>query len=118
MAIMDTEEEHISKISFDLEPTVIGVGMGMGTDKKTASALEAFLKTNKAPLVVDADALNIISKKKTLLKLIPKNSVLTPHVKELERLVGKWKDDFDKIKKTKALAKKHDLVIVSNSRKR
>ena len=112
MAKMDSEEELISNISFDFEPTVIGIGMGMGTDKKTASALEAFLKKNKAPLVVDADALNIISKKKALLKLLPKHSVLTPHVKELERLVGKWPDDFDKIKKTKALAKKHDLVIV------
>ena len=112
MAIMDTEEELISNISFDIDPTVVGIGMGMGTDKKTAAALEAFLKTNKSPLVIDADALNVISKKKTLLKLLPKNSVLTPHLKELERLVGKWSDDFDKIKKTKALAKKHNLVII------
>ena len=112
MAIMDAEEEIISNIKFDIKPTVIGMGMGMGTNKNTARALESFLKSNKTPLVVDADALNIISKKKTLLKLLPKNSVLTPHVKELERLVGTWKDDFDKLKKAKALAKKHDLVIV------
>ncbi len=112
MAVMDAEEEIISNIVFDVEPTVIGMGMGMGTNKKTAIALESFLKSNKTPLVVDADALNIIAKKKTLLKLLPKHSVLTPHVKELERLIGKWTDDFDKIKKTKALAKKYDLVIV------
>jgi len=112
MAIMDAEEDMITSIQFDIEPGVIGIGMGMNTDKKTASALEAFLKTNKMPLVVDADALNIISKKKTLLKYLPKHSVLTPHVKELERLIGAWSDDFDKLKRTKALAKKHDLIIV------
>lgn len=112
MAIMDADEEVISDISFEFEPTVIGMGMGMGTSIKTATALEAFLKTNKTPLVVDADALNIVSKKKTLLKLIPENSILTPHAKELERLVGKWSDDFDKLERTKTLAKKYKLVIV------
>jgi len=112
MTIADTDEHMISKIDFDLKPTVIGVGVGMGTDKKTTAAFEAFLKTNKAPLVIDADALNIIAKKKTLLKLVPENSVLTPHPKELERLVGKWKDDFDKIKKTKALSKKYKVVVI------
>lgn len=112
MAIMDEDEKVISGISFKLEPTVIGVGVGMGTDKKTVEAFDAFLKANKTPLVVDADALNIISKRKTLLKSLPKYSVLTPHAKELERLIGKWSDDFDKLKKTKALSKKHDLIIV------
>ena len=86
--------------------------MGMDTSSLTIDALEEFLKTNKIPLVIDADALNILSKKKSLLKLLPKNSVLTPHPKELERLTGKWKDDFDKIEKTKLLAQQYGLIIV------
>jgi len=112
MVITDTNEEIITNVNFEIEPTVIGLGIGMGTDPKTVAALEKFLKSNKAPLVIDADGLNIISKKKTLLKLLPKQSVLTPHPKELERLIGKWKDDFDKIKKVKAFSKKHDVIIV------
>jgi len=62
--------------------------------------------------VLDADALNILSKKKALLKLVPKDSVLTPHPKELERLIGSWKDDFDKLKKVKAFAKKFKVIVV------
>ena len=112
MVITDEHETLISNISFDFEPKVIGLGIGMGTDAKTISALEKFLKTNKIPLVIDADGLNILSKKKALLKLLPEQSILTPHPKELERLVGKWKDDFDKLKKVKAFSKKYKAVVV------
>ncbi|MEM5564381.1 NAD(P)H-hydrate dehydratase [Psychroserpens sp. AS72] len=112
MVITDDNETMISDIKFDIEPTVIGVGIGMGTNAETVSALEKFLKTNKTPLVIDADGLNILSKKKTLLKLLPEMSVLTPHPKELERLIGKWKDDFDKLKKAKAFSKKYNVVLV------
>jgi hydroxyethylthiazole kinase-like uncharacterized protein yjeF len=84
----------------------------MGTDSKTLVALEKFLKANKSPLVVDADGLNLLSKKKSLLKLLPEQSVLTPHPKELERLIGKWKNDFDKLEKVKIFSNKYKLIIV------
>ena len=61
---------------------------------------------------MDADALNILSMNKTLLKLVPKRSILTPHLKELERLIGKWTDDFDKLEKTKAFSKKYDVIVI------
>lgn len=112
MVITDSDDYNISNIEFNIKPNSIGLGIGMGTDIKTISALEKFLKQNKVPLVVDADGLNIISKKKTLLKLLPKLSVLTPHPKELERLIGKWSDDFDKLAKVKAFSKKYDIIIV------
>ena len=112
MVITDVDETNISSINFDLEPTVIGVGVGLGTTTETAKTFEAFLKKNKVPLVIDADALNILSKKKTLLKLLPKQSVLTPHPKELERLVGKWSDDFDKLEKVKVFSKKYDVIVL------
>nr|WP_321228222.1 NAD(P)H-hydrate dehydratase [uncultured Psychroserpens sp.] len=112
MVITDDNETMISDIKFDIDPTVIGLGIGMGTSAETASALEKFLKTNKKPLVIDADGLNIMSKKKALLKLLPEMSVLTPHPKELERLIGKWKDDFEKLKKSKAFSKKYNVVLV------
>lgn len=112
MVITDDNEEMITNIQFDIEPTVIGIGVGMGTNAKTVHAFEALLKENKAPLVVDADGLNILAKKKSLLKLLPSHTVLTPHPKELERLIGKWKDDFEKIKKTKAFSKKYNCIVV------
>ena len=98
MWVMHINKNNITKITYDISPTVIGIGVGIGTSKETKLAFEAFLKTNKIPLVVDADGLNILASKKSLLKLLPEYSVLTPHPKELERLIGKWSDDFDKLK--------------------
>lgn len=112
MVITDVDEEKITTINFDIEPTVIGFGVGVGIDAKTIKAFEAFLKENKSPLVIDADGINILAKKKTLLKLLPKETVLTPHPKELERLIGTWKDDFNKLEKTKAFSKKYNLIVV------
>ncbi len=112
MVITDTDDEIITKIDFKITPSVVSFGVGVGTDTKTINAFEDFLKQNKTPLVIDADGINILAKKKSLLQLLPLNTVLTPHPKELERLIGDWKDDFDKLKKVKAFSKKHKLIIV------
>ncbi|MDB4752395.1 NAD(P)H-hydrate dehydratase [Winogradskyella sp.] len=112
MVITDKDENHITDISFNIDPNVIGIGVGMGTDDITIKAFEAFLKKNKKQLVIDADGINIISKKKSLLKLLPTRTIITPHPKELERLVGKWTDDFDKLSKVRSLSIKYDIIIV------
>ncbi len=112
MVITDEDENIVTNINFEIEPTVVGFGVGLGTDSKTISAIETLLKSNEPPLVIDADGLNILAKKKTLLKLLPEHTILTPHPKELERLIGSWKNDFDKLKKVKAFSKKYKLIIV------
>jgi hydroxyethylthiazole kinase-like uncharacterized protein yjeF len=112
MVITDEDEETIKNIQFDLEPTSIGIGMGMGTSDETISAFKSFLKMNKLPLVIDADGINTLSKQNVLLKLVHKETILTPHPKELERLIGKWKDDFDKLRKVKEFSKTHSLIVV------
>ena len=112
MVITDSDETHIANISFDIEPTVFGIGVGLGTSTRTIKTFEAFLKTNKTPLVIDADGLNILSKKKALLKLLPEQTIITPHPKELERLIGKWSDDFEKLKKVKAFSKKYNIIVL------
>ncbi len=112
MVMTDDEEDRIRDIELDITPTSVALGMGMGTHEDTVKAFVAFLKTNTAPLVLDADALNIISKNKDLLSQLPPNSVLTPHPKELQRLLGDWKDDFEKLEKAKEFATEHKLVLV------
>ena len=107
----DTEDE-LQNFKIEAQATVIGIGIGMGTNVKTANGFEQFLKSNTLQLVLDADAINLLSKKRSLLKFVPKNTVLTPHPKEFERLVGKWKDDYDKLKKLRALSIKHKIIIV------
>ncbi|MCL4118398.1 UNVERIFIED_CONTAM: hypothetical protein GTU68_018371 [Idotea baltica] len=112
MVLTDTNENLISKIDFDITPTVIGIGTGMGQDPKTKKAFTDLLKNNKVSLVIDADALNLLSSNKTLLKKLPPQSILTPHDKELERLLGVWDDDFDKLAKAKEFSKKYDCILV------
>jgi hydroxyethylthiazole kinase-like uncharacterized protein yjeF len=110
--VLTNGKEAIEAIEFDMKPTVVGLGIGMGTHDKTVKALERFLKANKLPLVLDADALNILSKNQDLMDFIPENSILTPHPKELERLVGNWKDDFEKLEKVRQFTDKRKVVLV------
>lgn len=112
MVITDNEEGEISEIDFGLVPSAIGIGVGMGTTGATSRAFSNFLMGNKLPLVVDADGLNILSKDMGLLGKMPPQTVLTPHPKELERMLGEWTDDFDKLKKAKEFSEKYDCILV------
>jgi len=112
MVITDTDDCEITNITFDITPTVIAFGVGCGTSNRTIDAFTSFLKNNTAPLVIDADGLNMLALRKNLLKLLPSKCVLTPHPKELERLIGNWKDDFEKLEKAKEFAATYDCVLV------
>lgn len=112
MVIEDKANEHICEINFDISPDAIGVGIGMGLHEETITAFYKFIKNYKGPMVIDADGLNILSKHQDWLLLLPPKTILTPHPKELKRLIGSWNDDFDKIKKTVELAQRLDLIII------
>ena len=88
------------------------IGIGMGQDSDTQYAFHYFLKSNKTRLIIDADGLNILSKNLEWLELLPKHTILTPHPKELERLIGKWNSDEDKRYRVAQLSHKFNLVIV------
>lgn len=111
MVSVDAQEHHFSSVPSMDNYTVIGVGPGIGKEKETIGALKKLLACGK-PMVIDADALNIISENRELLHLIPAGSILTPHPKEFERLVGKWTNDFDRLNKQQQLAKEIKSVVV------
>lgn len=92
--------------------SAIGIGPGLGTSTETQKALENLLQNINKPLVLDADALNCISLKKELLLLLPPNTILTPHPKEFERLVGTWTNDYEKLALLQDFCKKHHLITV------
>ena len=112
MVLTDVEVKFISNIKFEMIPQAIGIGPGIGQQLSTQDALHQFLKTNRFPLVIDADGLNILSQNKLWLSLLKPKTILTPHPKELERLIGTWKTDEEKFNKTISFSKKYDLVIV------
>lgn len=112
MVLIDEGEKELESINFSLEPDVICFGMGAGTSENTVRSFKDVLEKIKRPMVIDADGLNILAKNQELLDLLPKNSVLTPHPKELERLLGEWKDDFDKLQKAQEFSTKYSLILV------
>ncbi len=111
MCVQNSGEEHIVDDHLDGEWT-IGIGPGLGTHKDTIEFVERLFSKHSKPMVIDADALNIISAQKALLSEIPKGSILTPHPKEFERLVGKWKDEKGKLDKLRALSQKTDAIVI------
>jgi ADP-dependent NAD(P)H-hydrate dehydratase len=112
MVVTSTDEDYISDIIFEIKPQAIGIGPGIGQEPKTQKAFYEFLKTNKTPAVIDADALNILSQNKSWFALLQANTVLTPHPKELERLIGNWNSDSEKFEKAIEFSKKHQVIIV------
>lgn len=112
MVITDANEKKITQVEYDFTPSSVGIGMGMGTAAETVRAFSEFLTKISFPIVIDADALNILASHPELLRSVPENSVLTPHPKELERLVGEWKNDFEKLKKVREFSKRYKVIVV------
>jgi len=112
MAIEDEHPEHITDIRYSLHPDAVGIGIGMGQHPETQDALHRFLLKNRTPLVIDADGLNILAQHREWVSLLPPKTILTPHPRELSRLIGEWDDDYEKIQKTRLFAREYDLVVV------
>nr|WP_299383443.1 NAD(P)H-hydrate dehydratase [Allomuricauda sp.] len=112
MVLTDDDDDEITSINIPFVPNAIGIGMGLGTSDKSVKAFGEFLKNVEMPIVIDADGLNILAKNKGMIREVPKQSILTPHPKELERLIGEWEDDFDKLDKARTFSQENDLVLV------
>jgi hydroxyethylthiazole kinase-like uncharacterized protein yjeF len=112
MVLADSDEHMITSIPELDGYSAIGIGPGLGQVEATVNAFNALLERCEKPLVIDADALNILAANRNFLHLIPPGSILTPHPKEFERLVGKWANDFERLDKQVVLAKQLKCVVV------
>jgi len=90
----------------------VGAGPGLGLGDSQTAILEKLLKSSSYPMVIDADALNIIALSRYLLEYVPAYSVFTPHPGELKRLVGQTTDYQDMIIKAKSLATRNGIIVV------
>ena len=90
----------------------VGMGPGLGQMPETVSALLEQVDICEVPMVLDADALNILGENRSYLSRLPKGSILTPHPKELERLVGKCQNSYERLERARELARQAEVHIV------
>ncbi|MFY0624826.1 MAG: NAD(P)H-hydrate dehydratase [Reichenbachiella sp.] len=112
MVIASNEENLIGDIPGIENYNSIGIGPGIGVDYKTSGAVKLIIENSKVPIVLDADALNIISENKSWLAELPEYSVLTPHPGEFQRLVGGWKNDYERLALQLSFAKKYKVILI------
>lgn len=105
-AIVHTDiHEHYFAEPTDIDHyQALAIGPGLGQEEDTALAMMEQIQGCPIPLVIDADAINILGKHRNWLSRLPKRCILTPHLGELERLIGKCMDTYERLTKTKELA--------------
>ncbi len=92
--------------------SAMGIGPGLGTGEDAARLLKRMVQDAPAPLVLDADALNILSENRTWLAFLPKGTILTPHPGEFDRLAEKSATGFERLAKARAFAVRFSIVLV------
>jgi len=112
MLSIDRYDNYFSEVPDLSMYTAVGIGPGLGMEQQSQMALKLLIQNYANPIVLDADALNILAENKTWLAFLPKGSILTPHPKEFERLAGKWSDDYEKLQKLRDLCFKYNIYIV------
>lgn len=111
MAIV-SGEDHLLPFSGMNPYNAVGIGPGIGMHDSHKSLLAGIFREQQAPLVLDADALNVLATDKTLLNSITPHSIITPHPKEFERLFGETENDFERLSLAKAKSKELNIYIV------
>ncbi len=111
MCSIDTHGGAWSELP-DTKGKTLGVGPGIGTSVTTQAIFRQLLLTESRPMVIDADAINLISFDNTMLRLVPVNSILTPHPREFDRLVEGWDNDFDRLEIQRQFSVKHQVIVV------
>ncbi len=112
MVAVDSNQKIIGDEIESTKFSAIGIGPGIGKDELTQKALQFLFTHTDRPLVIDADALNILSLHKDWLGHVPANLILTPHPKEFERLAGKTTNDFERHQLQIEFSKKYQLFII------
>lgn len=94
----------------------LGIGSGLGISETTAIPLIAQLRRTTSPIVADADALNILANHRAWMQQLPKGIILTPHVKEFDRMEGHSSDSYERLTKARHLAERLQGYVILKGR--
>lgn len=113
MVLTDFNSSFNTKIDTDLSVyKAVGMGPGLGQASETKQLVHDLLIAVKRPLVIDADALNMLAASPQWLSLVPAESILTPHPKEFARLFGDTDNEYERINRAVEKAKELNCVII------
>lgn len=112
MLSFDPHLDYFTTVPDTSTYSAIGIGPGLGQHLESAVALERILQPTGKPVVLDADALNLIASNKDLLTRIPPHSILTPHPKEFDRIAGESNNSYERFIKAQTFAIEHKLIVV------
>jgi NAD(P)H-hydrate epimerase len=108
-------ERQSAQFSTPFETTTfnaLAIGPGIGTDEVTVRAFSQQLHYHQGPLVLDADALNILGSHPELMNRIPQDAILTPHKKELRGLIGATTSSYEELQLTRQLAQRYHIYVI------
>lgn len=108
----DRNDRYITDMSIHHNHQAVAVGPGIRTYDETINALEHLMRNSTMPLVLDADALNCISRRPALLTMLPSMSIITPHKGEFDRLFGEHRSSESRLKTAIEMAKQYSIIIV------
>lgn len=111
----DKHDIVITDIKLKHDYDSVGIGPGLGSNDLTINALELFFKNRTEPCVIDADALNCIAKRPSLLNYIPAMSIITPHSREFDRIFGEQISEEMRLRKAIDVAHHYNIIIVLKS---
>lgn len=92
MVCLDHDDKALTGVTVEDKYTAVGVGPGLGREPKSLEALKNLLTNLNTPLVLDADALHLLSLANAW-DLLPAHSILTPHPGEFKQMTGKNYED-------------------------
>jgi hydroxyethylthiazole kinase-like uncharacterized protein yjeF len=92
--------------------SAVAIGPGLGTGEDAFELLAYLLSNYKKPVVLDADAMNLLAKHPQLWQSLPAQSILTPHMKEFDRLFGEHTNWWARIQTAREQAQARNIYIV------
>jgi NAD(P)H-hydrate epimerase len=108
----DSSETEITDVPLPDGFSAVAAGPGIGTSHETSGAIHRLLNQWRKPVVMDADAINILGLNRDWIRLLPVNSILTPHKKEFERITVKAENDYHRLKLQEKFSQENKCIVV------
>ncbi|MRX74976.1 NAD(P)H-hydrate dehydratase [Pedobacter petrophilus] len=109
--VMALPRDEYTRIEDQHKYQAVAIGPGLGISTAHEHLLESLIAINR-PLVIDADGLNMLAERQDLIEKLPQYSILTPHMKEFDRLFGEHNSWWETLQTARTQARRLKIVIV------